>query len=230
MEALTLLIRAGIAHAAFCRADWRRLLKDEYERFEPEFEAFAGTVTDSYPGACGVVRYDVRQHGKIWLGMHQDGSPDTEDNPWLRLSRDEVAVWRLNAAGCALAEKLAGCGEKTGGQRTSDGSPDGGEVDVRIIGDYKAIQIRGREIDLSRKYKARDVLRYLHGKVKNTDGVFRFEEVKEDFNSRFGKGEEKRRWKSDRFREDLFRGMSKEDFDCLFETLDQTAGRYRLKI
>lgn len=102
--------------------------------------------------------------------------------------------------------------------------------DIKIIDDYMTIRIGKREIDLSKKFKARNVFRFLHAKMKNTDGVFLSEEIKEDFNAQFGKGQERRQWKSDRFREDLFKGMPKEDFDCLFETLDQTAGRYRLKV
>lgn len=101
------LIKAGRADAAMCLADWRRLLKEEYGKFEPFLELAVGAVTGSYPGSDGIVRYDVRQHGKVWLGMHQDGSPDTEDSPWLRLAREDVLIWRLNAEGRKLAEKIA---------------------------------------------------------------------------------------------------------------------------
>jgi len=221
MEALSVLIRAGIAHAAFCRADWRRLLKDEHERFEPYFEAVVGVVTDSFPGPDGTVRYDVRQHGKMWLGIHQDGSPDTEDSPWLRLSRDAVMVWRLNAAGCALAEELAGCGEKA---VADDDASD------EVYGNFSLIKIGRKKIDLSRKYKARAFLRFVHGYLKGKDKTFYIEELRAKFNQQFGDTLTQKQWTSERFREDLFKGVGKEDFDSLFETVDQASGIYKLKI
>lgn len=222
MDTLSVLARAGIAHAAFCRADWRRLLRADYERFEPFFEAVAGVVTDSYPGPDGVVRYDVRQHGKGWLGMHQDGSPDTEDSPWLRLSREDVRVWRLNAAGCALAENMTGGAEEHVAA--------GDEARDEVYGNFTLIKVGKRKIDLARKYKARAFLRFVHGYLKNRDKKFYIEELRVKFNQQFGDKLTMKQWTSERFREDLFKGVNKEDFDALFETVDQASGIYRLMI
>ena len=221
MDALSVLVSAGIAHAAFCRADWRRLLRADFERFEPDFEAVAGVVTDSYPGPDGAARYDVRQHGKIWLGMHQDGSPDTEDSPWMRLSREDVRVWRLNAAGCALAERLAGSGAMVAA---------GDEARDEVFGNFSLIKVGRRKIDLAKKYKARAFLRFVHGYLKGEDKTFYVEELRVKFNQQFGDKLANRRWNSDRFREDLFKGVDKEDFDALFETVDQASGIYMLMI
>ncbi|HQQ91983.1 MAG TPA: hypothetical protein PLU38_08965 [Kiritimatiellia bacterium] len=174
MDALSVLVSAGIAHAAFCRADWRRLLRADFERFEPDFEAVAGVVTDSYPGPDGAVRYDVRQHGKIWLGMHQDGSPDTEDSPWMRLSREDVRVWRLNAAGCALAERLAGSGAMVAA---------GDEARDEVFGNFSLIKVGRRKIDLAKKYKARAFLRFVHGYLKGEDKTFYVEELRSNSTS-----------------------------------------------
>lgn len=91
-------------------------------------------------GPDGVVRYDVRQHGKGWLGMHQDGSPDTEDSPWLRLSREDVRVWRLNAAGCALAGNLTGGAEEHVAA--------GDEARDEVYGNFTLIKVGKRKIDL----------------------------------------------------------------------------------
>ena len=218
--------------AAYCDADWRRLLGAAYGSFAPFFEPVAGRVTGTYPDKTGNFKYEVRRHGDGWLGMPSDRVAESEDSPWPVLKIEDVRLWRLNESGWKMATKLAGMAEEgeAGGQRTGNGVPDGGADKVRIIGDYTTIRIGKREINLARKYKARDVLRYLHERLKGIDGVFCFEEVKEDYNSQFSKGAEKRKWKSDRFREDLFRGLDKDEFDCLFETLDQAAGRYRLKI
>lgn len=221
MDALSVLVRAGVSHAAFCRADWRRLLRADFDRFEPDLEAVAGVVTDSYPEPDGAVRYDLRQHGKGWLGMHQDGSPDTEDSPWLRLSREDVMMWRLNAAGCALAEKLAGgCVNVAAGDEARD----------EVYGNFSLIKVGIRKIDLAKKYKARAFLRFARGYLKGEDKTFYVEELRAKFNRQFGERFAKRQWTSERFREDLFKGVDKEDFDALFETVDQASGIYRLMI
>lgn len=102
---------------------------------------------------------------------------------------------------------------------------------TQILNDFKAVVIDGHTIDLSSKHKARAFLRFLykelHGKAR-TD--FLMDAMREKFNSQFDDAHEGKRWLSDRLREDLFKGVSISDFDLIFETIDRTNGRYRLKI
>ena len=102
---------------------------------------------------------------------------------------------------------------------------------TEIIDDFKSVMIDGHEINLSAKHKARAFLRFLykelHGKARKD---FLMDAMREKFNSQFDDAHEGKRWQSDRLREDLFKGVSVSDFDLIFETIDRTNGRYRLKI
>ena len=102
---------------------------------------------------------------------------------------------------------------------------------TEIIDDFKSVIIDGHEINLSAKHKARAFLRFLykelHGKARKD---FLMDAMREKFNSQFDDAHEGKRWQSDRLREDLFKGVSVSDFDLIFETIDRTSGRYRLKI
>ena len=125
--------------------------------------------------------------------------------------------------------------QKTGHRRGSTSTANPSDVPnqrgTQIIDDFKAIMIDGHKIDLSAKHKARAFLRFLykelHGKAR-TD--FLMDAMREKFNSQFDDSHEGKRWQSDRLREDLFKGVSVSDFDLIFETIDRTNGRYRLKI
>ena len=102
---------------------------------------------------------------------------------------------------------------------------------TQILNDFKTVVIDGHTIDLSSKHKARAFLRFLykelHGKARKD---FLMDAMREKFNSQFDDSHEGKRWLSDRLREDLFKGVSVSDFDLIFETIDRTNGRYRLKI
>ena len=116
-------------------------------------------------------------------------------------------------------------------QTTSKAQPnkiDNGEV--QIIGDYKVIRTGGREINLAVKYKARSVLRFAHGYLKEKDGVFYVGDLRDAFNGQFGEKMAHKGWYSERLKEDLFRGLKEGDFELLFEVLDQASDLYRLKI
>lgn len=118
-----------------------------------------------------------------------------------------------------------------GGKEQGTGNVDGRGKAV-VFGDFKVIRIPGakRDITLGKKHKARSVLRLLHNwAVSRGTKEFYVEEIRDAFNDQFGCDTEFRRWVSDRFREDLFRGKEK-DFDLLFEVLDKATGRYRLKV
>jgi hypothetical protein len=105
----------------------------------------------------------------------------------------------------------------------------GGEA-VKIIGDFKMIQCGNRKLDLSRKHKARGFVRFLHDRLSGEDRRdFYVDEMRDAFNAEAPVGKPGRRWTSDRFREDLFKGKEK-DFDLVFETLDKASGHYSLKL
>lgn len=129
------------------------------------------------------------------------------------------------------AKTQRGTGKKSeyGGLKPEDcGRWAAGEVE--IVGDYKVVRIGKRKIDLSKKYKARAFLRFLRETLQGGDGQFYVENMRDAFNGRFDKAHEGKKWKSDRFREDLFKGVKSTDFELLFETLDQASGLILLKI
>ncbi len=100
---------------------------------------------------------------------------------------------------------------------------------AKIIGGGKVIRLaNGREIDLSKRHKARSVLLFIHDQVeKSKSPDFYFEEMQDLYNKPFPKVTDRRRWKSSRFREDLFNEHEAE-FDALVQTLDKSRGLYRL--
>lgn len=205
--------------AARCKADWRRLLGAAYSALEPSLEKVAGRVTGKYPHKTGNYMYEVRRQGDGWLGVPPDRVAESEDSPWPRLCLDDVQLWRLGAAGWDTAAKLAGCGDKAGD-----------EAHDEVYGNFTLIKVGRRKIDLAKKYKARAFLRFVNGYLKGKDKKFYVEELRAKFNQQFGAGLTKKQWTSERFREDLFKGIGNEDFDALFETMDQASGIYRLKI
>jgi hypothetical protein len=99
-----------------------------------------------------------------------------------------------------------------------------------VIGDYRVIRIPGRrEISLARKHKTRAVLRFIHMTLKKAGTTnFYVDDMRVEFNAQFGDDIAGKRWMSDRFREDLFKGKL-EAFDLLFEPLDRASGHYRMK-
>lgn len=157
---------------------------------------------------------------------------EAEDAPDLYLTWEHVQAWRLdmdNAERRAREIKQDYSPHKR--EPTGRLSHPESATGVSIIGDFKVIRIPGqKDINLGTRYRARAVLRFIHGQLKQT-GTTRFysEDIREQFNaSETGKIAGKQ-WKSDRIREDLFRGKERE-FDLLFETLDRAAGYYRMKI
>ena len=115
-------------------------------------------------------------------------------------------------------------------ERATAGKQGGGTKCAKVIGDYRVIRVDGhRNINLATKHKARAVVRFIHGELgKSGKAEFYVEEMRDAFNAQFPTALAHKRWVSDRFREDLFRGKERE-FDLLFEALDKAAGRYRMK-
>lgn len=102
---------------------------------------------------------------------------------------------------------------------------------VQNIDDFKSLVIDGNPIDLSSRPKVRSVLRFLYNELKGkTDKSFLVDDMREKFNAQFDKDTAGRRWRCDRLREDLFKGMPAADFERLFEAIDRPNQRYRLKI
>lgn len=101
------------------------------------------------------------------------------------------------------------------------------DPDIQVVQDYRRIIFPdGYEINLSRAYKRRAIVRFIVEWVRQSEmDTFDVEIVREDYNGKHSEHP----WDSDRIREDLFK-RNVEDFDRLFETLDASNGQYRLKI
>lgn len=95
---------------------------------------------------------------------------------------------------------------------------------------YRTLVIAGSVVDLSKNHKARDFLKFLCEKLKGcTDKIFLRDEMRDMYNAQFD-GQEAKKWRSLRLREDLFKRLSVSEFALLFDTLDAKSGRYRLKL
>ncbi len=107
-----------------------------------------------------------------------------------------------------------------------------GRPHAKVLGDFNVIVLPGgrERIDLTSKHKGRAFLQFIHQRLSETGtDEFYDEEMREAFNSQFSRNLAHRQWRSDRFRDDLFRGKELE-FDQLFETLDKCTGHYRMKV
>jgi len=219
MTGVEWFLRWSPPDAAYCKADWKLFLGVEYGKVEPFLEIVRGCVTGSYPDEKGGPRYEVRLHGDCWLGVPIDGGEEGAEAEWPGLTVADVQLWRVSENGlAALALRNAEVRIQHG--RDGDG--------VRVSPDYKVIRIGMREVDLSRKPKARAFLRFVRERSGKSE--FHVEEMREAFNAQFGDEREGKGWNSDRLREDLFRGLEKEEFDLLFDTVNLGAGIYRLRI
>lgn len=223
MAGIEWFMRWSPADAAYCKADWKLYLGEDYGAVEPYLEKVTGRVTGSYPGSGGNTRYEVRLHGEFWLGIPYDGGEESEDAPWPRLAAEDVQLWRISEEGlAALTHRSADKMVKSGNETMWRGG------DALVSPDYKIIRIGKRIIDLARKPKARAFLRFARERAGESE--FLVEEMREAFNAQFGEGLEHKGWNSDRLREDLFRGLARDEFDLLFDTVNLAAGIYRLKI
>lgn len=109
-------------------------------------------------------------------------------------------------------------------------APDGRPT-AKVLGDFNVIVMpNGKKINLTAKHKGRAFLQFIHQRLSETGTAeFYDEEMRVAFNTQFSRNLAHKQWRSDRFRDDLFRGKEIE-FDLLFETLDKGAGHYRLRI
>jgi len=127
------------------------------------------------------------------------------------------------------------CSKKAG---STTGKTENNAVDtatrtlVKVIGDFKAIILPNerKAISLTRKYKMRPFLRFVHCWVTERGTPdFYIEEVRDAYNKQFTGSLVNKEWRSDRFQDDLFRD-NKREFAQLFDTIDKTTGHYRLKV
>lgn len=138
---------------------------------------------------------------------------------------------RGKAEGGDLRPESAGRGRKSGEKGNEERRETREKkTGFEVIGDYRVIRIPGRrEISLARKHKTRAVLRFIHMTLKKAGTTnFYVDDMRVEFNAQFGDDIAGKRWMSDRFREDLFKGKL-EAFDLLFEPLDRASGHYRMK-
>lgn len=174
------------------------------------------------------VRVRVRQHD----GGHDLLPAREEVKRLIRAGRPvHKIVVRLQGELEFAAKGDKGAGKMVNGEWLTGKRKEHGAPRAEVIGDYKVIRVPGvrKEINLSRKHKARAVLRFIHQWVADQGTrEFYVEEVRDAFNRQFTVDERQRCWVSDRFREDLFRGKEKE-FDLLFEAVEKMAGRWRVR-
>jgi len=115
-------------------------------------------------------------------------------------------------------------------ERTEVTFPEGMPT-AKVLGDFNVIVMpNGKKINLTAKHKGRAFLQFIHQRLSETGAAeFYDEEMRVAFNAQFSRDLAHRQWRSDRFRDDLFRGKEIE-FDLLFETLDKGSGHYRLRV
>lgn len=96
---------------------------------------------------------------------------------------------------------------------------------VQITPDFKRIIFPdGYEINLAKAHKRRAVVSFICDQVRQSGKrQFDVEVLRDEYNRRYSD----RPWNSDRFKEDLFKGAPRGDFDRLFETIDAALGKYR---
>ena len=242
MSVTELFVKFSPRDAGYCRADWKRLLGEHYGALEPHLSAVTGLVTGTYPRGQSN-RYEVRHHGECWLCLPFDDMPDAPDAPWPLLGLEDVQLWRLSGEGWRLAGELTGWTDGQVAVGVCPSPPPAGDglapaerhgsgecKEVDFSPDYKTIRIGRRKIDLSRKPTARAFLRFARERMNGNSREFGIEEMRDEFNAQFGEALKQKGWHSDRLREDLFKGLGKGEFDLLFDTVNQTAGIYRLKI
>lgn len=106
-------------------------------------------------------------------------------------------------------------------------SPYAPDPEIKITPDYKRITFPdGYVVNLSRAYKKRAVVRYIHEMaIRNQDAEFELEYAREEFNRLYPKLD----WRGDRLKDDLFKERH-QDFDHLFELIDSSFGKYRIKL
>ena len=207
-------IMKGLRSACEARMWWMRVLGDRFAEVEPYLRPCPGRAARQIP--CPTTGISLKVHEADGHYVCFPTGEEAEDAPDLYLNWEHVQAWRLDMDSAE--------------EKTQITNPEG-ETMVRIGGDFKVIRIPGqKDINLGTRYRARAVLRFIHGRLTQTgDTNFYMEEMREQFNASDTGKLAGKQWKSDRIREDLFRGKEHE-FDLLFETLDKASGYYRMKI
>jgi len=148
----------------------------------------------------------------------EDEHVDIEDIP---LTLRDVQLWRFDA------EKVAAY---LGHEKEKEAAAQ--RPEARVIGSFQALILpSGRKMLLGTKFKRRAFIRAVDAwcAAKKTDTFFA-QEIIEDYNAKFSKSpQDYKGIRSDRVKDDLFKGQVKE-FSELFETLDLSAGHFRLKV
>lgn len=203
-----------------------RVLGPRFIEVEPYLRPCPGKAAQQIPCPTTGITLSVKEANGQYVCFPT--GEEAEDTPDLYLSWEHIQAWRLDMDSAkAMVQNPTPVSRSHKHKAPSvPHRPEYG-TEVRIIGDFKVIRIPGHEeINLGTRYRARAVLRFIHKQVKlKGTADFYIEEMRDEFNTHFSG----KQWKSDRIREDLFRGKEHE-FDLLFETLDKASGYYRMKI
>lgn len=184
----------------------------------------AGAAKSAGVSECGSMRVGPASSPQRELRRGDSARAESEDGKLKTECAVPVGRQGVRNAECGESGASALLTGKRGDRR------DGSDA-ARIEGDFRVIRLAGgKVVDLRTKHKARGVLRFICAEAKRTgQKEFDVEVVREAYNAEFPDHLAHRRWKCDRFREDLFKGKERE-FDLLFETVDKALGRYRVKV
>jgi hypothetical protein len=203
-------------------AGWRHVLGADFDEVRPLLASVTGERASTYPcpvfGTSLMVRERLGGNGYVAFASGDDAGADDED---LMLTWEDVQAWSVD--GKKLEEALQGCRPHEPGPNVGVGG-DGRTLDdefswlpvAKVENDYRKIVLPdGGVLDLSRKHKRRLFLKYAWEQCRKA-GVreFYYEEIREGYM----KTGTKSGVKSDRFRDDLFKGQAAE-FNELFNTV-----------
>ena len=209
---------------------WKRVLGSRFTEVEEYLSPCPGKAARQIPCPTTGITLRVSEADGHYLCFPT--GEEAEDAPDLYLKWEHVQAWRLDMDSVEEQARRINQAQNTQKRETTRGmnQPESG-TGAKIIGDFKVIRIPGqKDINLGTRYRARALLRFIHEQLKQTGTTkFYIEEMREQFNASGAGKMNGKKWKSDRIREDLFRGKERE-FDLLFETLDKAAGYYRMKI
>jgi hypothetical protein len=215
-------IMRGLRSAREAIMWWKKVLGSRFAEAEEYLRPCPGTAARQIPCPTTGITLRVCEADGHYLCFPT--GEEAEDAPDLSLKWEQVQAWRLDMD--SAEEKARILNQDDSSQKTEKS-----RVAAKIIGDFKVIRIPGqKDINLGTRYRARALLRFIHEQLKRTGTTkFYIEEMRELYNASGAGRMDGKKWKSDRIREDLFRGKERE-FDLLFETLDKAAGYYRMKI
>lgn len=207
-----------MAPARYCLADWEQKCAEHYAAIRPLLIPSVGELAWSYPTDWPPIRYTIDPRGDRYAGFVTDDNEVTAfEDRWFDV--EDLQIWHLDP------NKVAAFLGPMNAPHVAD------KPVARVSGDFAAITLpSGCYMPLALKYKRRAFLRAVAAFCReNKTDIFDAERVIEDYNNALPPTKQKRAISTPRVMSDLFKGQ-KDEFTELFETRDQTAGIFRLKV